>query len=238
MIGAYAGLLVLYGNYWRFLNPKFKWLTGATAGMLIVVGMIATFKPNKQPSYFRIFMFLILLRILFLANPGISLIQQTGSWPCIESPFIGEPRVTMNGLDYLRINLAELYVLCEKPEPQKMAGRYVVRGTVKRSEPLDRSGQFAIVRRAVFCCLADSVGIGFRVRYDRLDELADGQWVEVYGTLDNLSQELPEPGLHITEMPITLLSDWHILAPARVVPIEEPEVPYIFEIREAEPYAY
>jgi hypothetical protein len=36
VIGLYMGLLVLFGDYWRFLNPKFKWLTGAAAVILIV----------------------------------------------------------------------------------------------------------------------------------------------------------------------------------------------------------
>ena len=52
-IGAYAGLLILSGNYWRFLNPKFKWLTGTTAIMLMLVGAIAAFKPNKKPGLGR-----------------------------------------------------------------------------------------------------------------------------------------------------------------------------------------
>jgi uncharacterized membrane protein YcgQ (UPF0703/DUF1980 family) len=144
----------------------------------------------------------------------------------------------MDGLEYIRINLAELYSLCKGPQSDKLAQRYVVRGIVRRSKPLNRLGQVAVLRNLVFCCLADSFGVGFRVKYDRLDELADGQWVEVYGTLRRLSQKLPDPRLHIKDMRYFELNDSHILVPTKIVRISEPEIPFIFEFRKCEPYAF
>jgi hypothetical protein len=238
VIGAYAGLLVLFGDYWRFLNPKFQWLTGVTAAMLIVVGTIATLNPNKRPSFSRILVFLVLLRIMFMASSGIPVTRQADLPPELEGPSDAQPRAAMNGREYIRINLAELYVLCREGEPDKLADHYVVRGMVSRSEQLDRSGQFVLLRPLITCCLADSVLVGFRAQHDRLDEIADGQWVEVYLTLRGLSEKPPPAGLRIKGMRMVALSDSHILAPDGITGIDEPEIPFIFDIREAEPYAY
>jgi len=231
VIGLYMGLLVLFGDYWRFLNPKFKWLTGATAVILIVIGSVATIVPNKRPSYSRIIVFLLFVRILSVGNLEISLT------PRIHSD-TGASRLTVDGAEYIKINLAELYMLTEKKEPNKMDTHYVVRGMVKRSRALDDLGQFALVRNAVFCCLADSVAMGFRVLYDGSEELADGQWVEVYGTLSPLTQGLPDPEFQSEGLHLTLLSESYGLTPSKIVSIEEPEIPFMFDFKEQEPYAY
>jgi uncharacterized repeat protein (TIGR03943 family) len=238
IIGAYAGLLVLYGDYWRFLNPKFKWLTAATAIMLIVVGATATLHPNKRPRLSRIIVFLLLLRVFSIANAGISPFHHSAHRQGAESFDEEKPRVTMNGMEYVRINLAELYSLCTKGDQEKLALRYEVRGIVKRTEQLDRLGQFALIRNTVFCCLADSVGMGFRVQYGHVNELTDGQWVEVYGTVKRLTEKLPEPHLNIKGMIVTVLSDSEILIPDKVVGTKEPQIPFILQMRRAEPYAY
>ena len=39
-------------------------------------------------------------------------------------------------------------------------------------------------------------------------------------------------------MNVTVLSDSHILVSEKVAEIPEPEIPFILEIRRAEPYAY
>jgi uncharacterized repeat protein (TIGR03943 family) len=247
-IGAYAGLLVIYGDYWRFLNPKFKWLTGLTAAMLILIGTIAIFKTNKRASYFRICIFLIFLGIIFWGNSGrpvspkadskVRLETLADSMSRGESLVEEKSRLTMNGLEYIKINLGELYSLCQEPKPDKIDKRYVVRGIVKRTKPTDRLGHFVLLRSAVVCCLADSVGVGFRVKYDRLNELEDGQWVEVYGTLRSLSQKLPKPHLRIKEIRLAVLCDSHILVADRIVKTEEPETPFMFEFSDTEPYRF
>ncbi len=233
-IGCYAGLLVCFGEYWRFLNPKFKWLTAATALALIVVGVAATIHPNKRPKVSRIIIFLILMRVFWVAHAGFS----PGNRGVAESPEKEQPRVTVKGIQYIKINLAELYSLCQEGKQEKLALHYAVQGIVKRDRQLDRLGQFALVRSTVFCCLADAVGMGFRVKYDHVDKLADGQWVEVFGTLDDLSEKLPDPVLRIAGMNITVLNDSYMLFPSKVSDIKVPEIPFILDIRQAEPYAY
>ena len=40
-LAGFMGWLVAYGNYWMFLNPKFKPVTLAAAGILAVLGAYA-----------------------------------------------------------------------------------------------------------------------------------------------------------------------------------------------------
>ena len=238
-IGLYASLLVFFGDYWRFLNPKFKWLTALSAIALMVLGAVVTCHPAKRPKLSRIIIFLILLRVFCVAPSGISLAGHGVSSLDAAAVDKEKPRVTMNGSEYVRINLAELYLHCDDAQIGPQAMRYAVRGIVKRDQRMDRLGQFALVRNTVFCCLADAVGMGFRVQYNgRVDELADGQWVEVYGTVKGLTEAMPDLALRIKGMNLTVLNETHLLVADKTKGTKKPEIPYIIDIRSTEPYAY
>jgi uncharacterized repeat protein (TIGR03943 family) len=239
-IAVYAGVLVLAGDYWRFLNPKFKWVTGTTAAVLLFTGTVAVLRPGGRPSVSRIVIFLLFLRILTMGMSGSTSFVKGFSAVLGHRDNAGEAsRLVMNGRDYVKINLAELYHLADKnPESEETSRPYVMRGRVMKSRALADAGQFALMRIAVFCCLADAVAMGFRVADDLPDKIADGQWVEVYGTLKPLPHKLPEPGVHVPGLFLSVVSDSHILVPDRIIPIEEPEIPFMFEFRKAEPYAY
>jgi len=237
-VGAYAGALVFFGDYWRFLNPKFKWLTGATAAMLLIIGTVSIFKPNRRSSLSRIIIFLLFLRVFTVGVTGSISFANFLSGFSGKEQIEEKSRLMLNGLEYIKINLVELSLLCGTPESEKTANRYVVRGIVRRNQELDSLGQFALMRISVFCCLADAVAMGFRVQYDRPDEFADGQWVEVYGTVKRLPQKLPDPHLYTRGMLLTILFDFHLLVPDKVLLIREPGIPFMFDFRKEEPYAY
>ena len=238
-IGVYVGILVLFGDYWRFLNPKFKLLTGSTAAGLIFAGTVVVFNSNRRPRLSRIIIFLLFLRLLTIGMSGsISLVKGFSAGLTGKDYTEESSRLMMDGVEYIRINLAELNLLCEKPEPEKIAERYVVRGIVRKSQTLENLGQFALMRTAVFCCMADAEALGFRVPYDRLDELTDGQWVEVYGTAKPLQNKLQDPALHTQGLLLSVLSNSHYLVADKIVSIKEPEIPFMFEFRKGEPYAY
>jgi uncharacterized repeat protein (TIGR03943 family) len=233
-IGIYAFLLVFFGNYWRFLNPKFKWLTAATALVLMVVGVASLLHPDKEPKLSRIIIFLLLLRLFWVAPAAISPAHR----PTAQSPEEEPSRVTVEGAQYIKINLAELYSLCREGVEAKLAMHYAVRGMVKRDRQLDRLGQFALVRSTVFCCLADAVGMGFRVKYDHVDKLRDGEWVEIFGTLAPMVSKFPDPAIGMAGMNITVLNDSCMLLPNKVSATRKPQIPFILDIKQAEPYAY
>lgn len=239
VLGGYAGSLVFSRNYWFYLNPKFKWLTAATAVMLMVTGTVALLHPNRRPSFSRIAVFLLFIGVCTIATySGIPAVTPAQSVSRSQGAHDLEPRMTVDGIEYVRINLAELFMLGEHPTPAKMVEHYLARGIVKHSEQLDRSGRFALIRNMVTCCLADMVAVGFAVDDNHLSELPDGHWVELYGTLTRLSEPIPDPGIRLEGTRLVALNRSYALIPTRIVPIEEPEIPFIFEIREAEPYAY
>ena len=238
-IAVYVGILVVAGDYWRFLNPKFKWLTGATAVVLLFTGTVAAFNPHRRSSLSRIVVFLLFLRILTMGMSGsVSYIKGFSAGLGDTDQRAEKPRVLMNDREYIRINLGELYQLAERPASEQTASAYVVKGIVMQSRALEAAGQFALMRVAVFCCLADALSMGLRVEDDPLNGISDGQWVEVYGTIKRLPHKLPEPGLHTPGLFLSVVSDTYILVPDKIIPIKEPHIPFMFEFRKAEPYAY
>lgn len=238
-IGFYAGWLVLGDDYWRFLNPKFKWLTGLTAAMFLVTGSVAVWNPNARARLSRSVIFLVFVSFL-----GIELVIREprdagpGTPSRSRNAVQGPPRVTMDGFEYIRINTAELFVKCENKEPGLQGERFATTGMVHRNEDLDRIGQFVVVRVVVTCCLADAVGVGLRVRGRGWEELQDGQWVEVYGTVEPLEDPSPETRPRVDGMRLTAVSRFCELIPTRIEAVSEPDIPFIFEIRDGEPYAY
>lgn len=76
------------------------------------------------------------------------------------------PRAMYADKDYVRINLAELFLLERRNRPEELAGRYVFRGAVTRHPTLDARGAVAVFRVSLFCCLADATAGGFAVRPD------------------------------------------------------------------------
>jgi hypothetical protein len=173
-----------------------------------------------------------------------------------------EARTVLNGVEYIRINTVELFGVCEE-EPHKTGERYTVRGIVLRTPELDSAGQFVVARLAVFCCLADAVAAGFRVQGDGAAQgLRNGQWVQVYGKLEEAPSGSSPPELHfegdaddwhnqhaqaqespLSELPFkgavaTAIHPRYIIAPDKVSITEEPELPFIFEFRGVEPYAF
>ncbi|WP_035067786.1 hypothetical protein [Nitratidesulfovibrio termitidis] len=74
------------------------------------------------------------------------------------------PRATYADKEYVRINLAELFLLEQRDRPEELAGRYVFRGAVTRHPTLDAQGAVAVFRVNLYCCLADATAGGFAVR--------------------------------------------------------------------------
>lgn len=74
------------------------------------------------------------------------------------------PRATYADKDYVRINVAELFLLERRNRPEELEGRYVFRGAVTRHPALDARQSVAVFRVSLYCCLADATAGGFVVR--------------------------------------------------------------------------
>jgi hypothetical protein len=80
------------------------------------------------------------------------------------------PRATYAGKDYVRINVAELFLLERRNRPEELEGRYVFRGAVTRHAALDARQSVAVFRVSLYCCLADATAGGFVVRPGAQDD--------------------------------------------------------------------
>jgi uncharacterized repeat protein (TIGR03943 family) len=236
-LGLAMSVLVRADNYWLYLHPKFKWLTLTAGIILVLVGAIALLY-NRRPNLSRIVIFLTFSTLAsvgyFLPNPTSS----ATSGPPEEASSKEESRIVLDGEEYIKINLGELYAISEKGLEEDRAAHYVARGIVKRNPELDEIGQFVLLRVFIWCCFADAVAVGFRVQDDQPEEFLDGQWVRVYGKLQSLPSQLAEPTVQVKGILSKALHKTDGILAARVEKIEPPPIPFMFEFRKSEPYAY
>ena len=71
-LAGFLGWLVLAGNYWMYLNPRFKPVTGAAAVVLAVLGLYAVWRPVTRPSLGRGLCYLALTVMICLSEGGRS----------------------------------------------------------------------------------------------------------------------------------------------------------------------
>lgn len=230
--------LVAADNYWMYLHPKFQWLTLSAGIILMLVGATATLY-NRRPSLIRISIFVafgaIALTGYFLPN----LTPTAASVPLVETSAPEQSRLRFENQEYIKINLGELTIIGEGELDDEMTGLYVVRGIVKRSAELDELGQFVLFRVFMWCCYADAVAVGIRVQGDgQIEGLRDGQWVRVYGKLHQLPSGLAGPKLRVKGILSKSVNRFHGLTADKVEEIEPPAIPFMFEFRRTEPYAY
>jgi hypothetical protein len=228
--------LPLAGNYWYFLHPRFKPLTGGAGGLLLLFGLFAALAGGRPR-----------LRRLLAAGGSVALIlgaylaslpPAPAAGPAAEpftesAPAAPDPRVEHAGHSYLRLNLAELQTLTATGRP---SGRVAVRGVVRRTPEMDRAGEFALLRPVVVCCLADTVAAGYVVLAP--GELpADGAWTEVLGETRPAGRPL-DPQVSLPGVLALAVDPERLLAGHLARPAPAPEIPFIFTISEGEPYTW
>jgi len=206
--------------------------------MFIITGWAAIFKASRRLSYCVIVIFVTLFGVAAMGSRTASQSPQLKFSLEADESVEGSSRLTLNGIEYIKINLGELYQLCLNAKTDKIADHYVVRGIVRRTPELDTSDQFALIRTAVVCCHDRASPVGFRVDYDRSPELRDGQWVKVYGTLKRLPPDLPNSNLHSIGLLFARFNRSYGIVPHRIVEIPAPEVPHILDFKVSEPYVY
>jgi len=252
-LGALMAALARSGLYWYFLNPKFSGLTLCAGALLLLVGLALLLRPlPSKATPGRLWRQAVLLGFLSLAatawgqaaneqlpgaaNPAAT--EGIATAPEPEAPV--DPHPVKNGVQYLRLNLAELYIMLDKGRTD-LPPRFALRAPVLRTPELDARGHVLVRRIAVVCCLADSLDLGFLVRSANLEGVKSGDWVEVFGTLEplpasdaDLLKLVPKgegPSLTLTYPKARIRAD-------AIEPIPAPEFPYLFEFRETEPFAW
>ncbi|MGD8562168.1 MAG: hypothetical protein PVG03_06520 [Desulfarculaceae bacterium] len=237
-LGAYLAWLSLSQDYWVLMNPKFGWLTLTTGVLLAALGVASLIMRQLCPTPLRLASFLVLAALVVTfdadaitpGSPGLRIQRQ---------PAQASPRLTHNGVSYIKINTLELFALIKANDTQKLGEPYVVRGVVRRSPELDRRGEIALLRPQIYCCAADAVALGFRVKTPQYQDLKDNQWVRVLGRIKKLPK--PEKNLYAPKLQGVFFSLFHeeaIIIADAVEPVSVPKMPYIFFAKSEEPYAY
>lgn len=252
-LGGLMTALSRSGLYWYFLNPKFSPLTLAAGALLMLAGLVLLVRPlPTKATPGRLWRQAVLLGFLSLAatawgqaaseplpgafNPAGAENAAQAQEP--EAP--ADPRPIKNGSEYLRLNLAELYIMLDKGRTD-LPPRFALRAVVARSPELDARGQVLLKRTAVVCCLADSMELSFLASGAGLENVQSGKWVEVYASL----RPLPETDADLLKLVpkgdgLSLALTYpkaRIQADAvEFTPV--PPFPYLFEFREAEPFAW
>jgi hypothetical protein len=238
LLGGFMLTLVTTGNAWQFLNPKFQWLTGSTGAGLMLCGAFLPLSPFCRPRPGTVLALAAFLLVAGLAGQNLT---SPGGPAGFASPAPAAPpepsRLSENGQEYIKINTAELYLLGEA-EPPSMGSRYAVQGMALRAGELDVRGELALVRLSIVCCLADALAVGLRVTGVVAGDVPAGAWVRICGRLAPADPASPNPTLTLPGVVTTMLSERITLAAEAVEVIEPPQVPYMFEFHDREPYAY
>lgn len=252
-LGGFMAALSRSGLYWYFLNPKFSPLTLAAGALFMLVGLALILRPlPSKATPGRLWRQAALLGFLSLAatawgqaaseplpgafNPAAA--EDTALAPEPEAPV--DPHPVKNGKEYLRLNLAELYIMLDKGRTN-LPPRFALRAVVARNAELDARGQVLLKRTAVVCCLADSMELSFLASGAGLENVASGKWVEVFASL----QPLPTADAGLLKlvpkgdgMSLALTYPKARIRAEAVEFTPAPPFPYLFEFREAEPYAW
>lgn len=236
-------------RYWYFLNPKYAPVTLSAGIVLAVVGLgVLLFPGERRASPGRLLRTALLAAFLGLASFAISRAGfDAGAGPdqtvtgkadvALPAPEDTAARETLDGHEYVRLNLAELFLLLDRHQAEVPA-RFTARGVVRRTPELDRLGLFVIERVAVTCCLADAVAAAFLVHGDP-SGLREGRWVAVYGRAEPLSdRSLARKILRTPGVSMTVVNEKFRIAAEAVTPIPAPDMPYIFDFHEREPFAW
>ncbi len=253
-LAGFVVYLVLGGHYWLYLNPKFKWLSLAAATVLAGLGIFGLARPpvHGRTSWLRTGLFLLVLVLCLVSELGIGRTlgrlqtnaSQTGGQTDDQTGQAAEEavlpaRVTVNGREYIRMNLGELFDIASQPTPEFTNKAFAVRGFVYRTKELDAAGQFLLFRTALYCCFADSTAVAFRVRPPKGKALpASGDWLVVMGTLAQTENITDAPDPTIPGAPFASVQPEFALQADTLEKQQPPGMGLMYEWRHEEPYAY
>jgi hypothetical protein len=255
-LGGFMAALARSRMYWYFLNPKYAPLTLGAGAVILAAGLALLLRPSVSPGAMgmrRLLRQAAIAGFLAVAATGWVQAKHEGDAIAFEAPpqkqARSEPeapppgRETIGGVEYLRLNLAELYIMLDKGR-KDYPRHFAIRAQVQRGPGLDARGLVLLDRIAVTCCLADSLDLRFFTRGldDALPGLKSGDWVEVFGSLAPLKKS-DYKALHALapkgEGPsLALENPGFAVTAEHVRRIDPPDFPYLFEFREKEPFAW
>ncbi len=236
------------------MSSKFLWLTGATGALLIISGLATLFTGiSVKPSTAVI---IIIFVILCLLAPAVRLhgiqlgnitntnqITQKYQPVKLEGSDPKTGRVTYNGVEYIPINLGELYMILYNNPKKKVDAiiknnNYVFRAFVYKNPQLEKKGQIALMRVAMVCCIVDACAIGFRISTNGIRPYKNDDWVRVYGHMERFKPDRLEETVDIEGIANTDLKEDVKFDVDKIDTDKEPEEPFMLDWKTHEPFAY
>jgi uncharacterized repeat protein (TIGR03943 family) len=241
-LAGFLAYLLVAGNYWMYLNPKFRGLSWAAVAALAGLGIYSAVRPPAGATWLRASLYLSVLGLCLMSELGL---QRWFAASGVDSQAVEEAqaplpsRVTVSGVEYVRINLGELYDIAGKGPSPKLRENYAVRGFVRRSPEADAKGEFVLYRLALYCCFADSTAVGFRVRPPKGAALPEnGSWQVVYGALETAADPDSDKIATIEGSAFASVNPDYRLEAKRMEPEKAPGMGMMYEWHPEEPYAY
>ncbi len=164
--------------------------------------------------------------------------RQAGDPYLKKAPLSNRARESINGKEYILLNLVELNMIIAGEHRDFLNERYSVRGVIYRDDTLNGKGQMGLLRLSMVCCVADAIAFGIRVKTDKIDVYAKGDWIKIYGSIKKDSEKLSPEHENTEESSLLYINKEYLLIPESMEKIEVPKDPYIMDWRSEEPFAY
>ncbi len=274
-MGTFMLMLATSAEYWRFIHPKYAWISLTAGACITILGIASLFNRSKKANFSELACIALFCIIAYAATAlptpfgGTDVQQQIAQQPVVpaqqntaaeqqnseladlgpEEPpvsFSGlpepteeeqSPRLTLHGKEYVKINQAELIVL-DGDHHAKPGDRFVIQGAVVRTKQLDALGTIAVARLLITCCFADATATAYLVKVADPQKYENNEWVRAAGTIQPVDEAL----LHITlPVPgaITTVVGENFQMQADDIKVSEPTgLPFLFQVKTEEPYAY
>lgn len=251
-MGMFMLVLAYSRDYWQYLNPKYAWLTMLSGALVVMLAAAGFMDRARKPSVTVCLGLAAFLLIVYTSmntpnplfepavpdvpapNPGVAPVTPLES---LDTPPEGPSRLNIEGHEYVKINVAEL-ILQEDRKQAASGDRFVLCGFVRRTPGLDAAGYVAVVRLLVTCCFADAVAVGVPVKVDDPSRFEEGAWVRAAGRLEAMPPTFPKTTLSVPGAMATRLSETFVLKAENMEPESVAEIPFIFDLRDEEPFAY
>jgi uncharacterized membrane protein YcgQ (UPF0703/DUF1980 family) len=230
-LGIFLFYLIGSGNYEHFLHPRFMWLSGIAGALLTVAGLI-TLKGGLKLSLSTVIIVTI-FTVMCLVAPSVKMHGAENH----------SGRVVMNGIEYIPINIAELYMQLYNSPPKVLktimeSNHYLFQGYIYKNDQLGKVGNFAVVRAVMSCCIADACTYGFRIQSRDSGLYTNDECVKIYGHMVKFKPDGLERTIDYPMVANSDIKDDIQFVPEKIEPEQEPNHPFIVRWENKEPFAY
>jgi len=179
------------------------------------MGLVVWFSSHRR-RFSGIAFFGLLLVVTLLGRP---------LWRDANSAAMSEPdwQHLSGEIDEIRfpsIDLTDLYYESREDSEFSKEREFMTLGVVKRLPELDLEGHFILMRMLMVCCVADALAVGFRVPYEKVSDLKDGDWMMVCGNLAKSEMQLQTPQFRFGTAMFSSVSEIYLIEPEKVLPYD------------------